>query len=361
MSVTLKDVAKLAQTDITSVSVTLRNTPQAAELKESTRKRIIEAAKYLGYTRNAFAAAMRTGENPTVGVILNSEITGDNIFENQALSGILHEAAVFSQGISVYTDDNVKETIQSIISHQIKNVVSMSYLADKREETAGLCRFHGLNLVLVMENSQGGYPAVNIDNFGGAYKAVRSLVELGHRKIAYLSSPPIAHFVKERFRGYKQALSDSGIEFNPEEVVFGDGECFEVFLETIPSMPKNRRPDAVFAMEDNLAVATESLLLKAGIRIPEDISIMGFGNYAGHNILIPISTVTAPFKELGKNAMRLLLGKRNLALKKTDSGDYLLPMEVLHRESVRMPEKLRIQLKRDGNIPNVFNTRIHNK
>ena len=339
MRVTLKDVAKLAQTDITSVSITLRNIPQAAELKESTRKRIIEAAEYLGYTRNAFAAAMRTGENPTVGVILNANISGENIFENQALFGILHEAAVFSYGISVYTDENVNETIQSIIGHQIKNVVSISFSARKREETAGLCRLHELNLVFVMETSQGDYPAVNVDNFGGAYKAVENLVKLGHRKIAYLSSPHVAHhFVKERFRGYKQALSDSGIEFDGKQVVFGKEDDFKSYLTKIPAMPKNRRPDAIFAMEDNLAVFSESTLLKMGIRIPEDISIIGFGNYAGHNVIVPISTVTAPFKELGKNAMRLLLGKRNTALRKTESGDYLLPMEVLHRDSVRHAE-----------------------
>lgn len=355
MSVTLKDVARLAQTDITSVSVTLRNTPQAAGLKESTRKRIVEAARYLGYTRNAFAAAMRTGKNPTVGVILNSKITGDNIFENQALSGILHEAAVFSYGISVYTDENLKETIQSIIGHQIRNVVSISLSAPKREETADLCRRHGLKLVFVMEASQGGFPAVNVDNFGGAYKAVSSLIRFGHRRIVYLTSSLALHFSRERFRGYKQALADAGIGFDPARVV--PGEELDRFLYDILPLSGTQRPDAIFAMEDNIAIFTESLLLKAGFRIPEDISIMGFGNYAGYNILVPISTVTAPFGELGKNAMRLLLDKRNTALKKDAEDNYLLPMEVLHRESVRIPEKIRAEMRAAGEeVCNIFQT-----
>ncbi|OQA80662.1 MAG: Catabolite control protein A [Lentisphaerae bacterium ADurb.Bin242] len=355
MSVTLKDVARLAQTDITSVSVTLRNTPQAAGLKESTRNRIIEAARYLGYTRNAFAAAMRTGKNPTVGVILNSKATGDNIFENQALFGILHEAALLSYGISVYTDEDIKGTIQSIIGHQIRNVVSISFSAPKREEAAGLCRQHGLNLVFVTETSQGGFPAVDIDNFGGVYKAITSLIRFGHRRIAYLTSLFTMHFSRERFRGYKQALADAGIEFNPDWVV--QGEDLDRFLSGILPLRGNRRPDAIFAMEDNLAVFTESLLLKAGLRVPEDISVMGFGNYAGYNVVVPISTVTAPFNELGKNAMRLLLGKRNTALKKTAAGDYLLPMEVLHRSSVRIPEKIRAEMRSAGEkICNIFQT-----
>jgi LacI family transcriptional regulator len=80
MAVTLRDVARKAKTDITSVSNTLRNSPRSLELTEATRRRILAAARELGYTRNAFAAAMRTGENKTIAVILSVDTTRDNIF-----------------------------------------------------------------------------------------------------------------------------------------------------------------------------------------------------------------------------------------------------------------------------------------
>lgn len=335
MAVTLRDVAKKAKTDITSVSNTLRHSPRALELTEATRRRIFSAARELGYTRNAFAAAMRTGENKTIAVILSVDTTRDNIFTNQALFSILQKAAILSYGISVYTDSEIKVTVDSIVSHQIKKVVVLGMEDSNKKFFQELVEKRRLEVVSIMEPMPSPIKTLDFDKFGGAQLVVEFLYKLGHRRIACLGSASEESNLMGRLAGYRAGLAKFGLEQSSDGLaVLGEGAVFDNFLDGIPSMPPERRPDAIFATEDNLAVSAESVLLSRGIEIPEDISIVGFGNYAGFNAFSPITTVTGDFTLLGAAALNILLGEAPSGLVINAVGNPVLPMRIFERDSV---------------------------
>ena len=164
MAATLKDVAKLAEVDIGSVSRTLGNHPRAQKLRPETRQRILDAARKLGYRRNQFAAAMRTGVNATIAIINSGDYSiGHSQSATRVLYGILDAAGASNYALKTYTDNDLPSCIEEILSSQIKHVISMSTKNGKREETAFLCRQYGLNLVFVYEpdtaNSRRSHPA----------------------------------------------------------------------------------------------------------------------------------------------------------------------------------------------------------
>lgn len=161
MAATLKDVAKLAEVDIGSVSRTLGNHPRAQKLRPETRQRILDAARKLGYRRNQFAAAMRTGVNATIAIINSGDYSiGHNARAPRGCcTGILDAAGASNYALKTYTDNDLPSCIEEILSSQIKHVISMSTKNGKREETAFLCRQYGLNLVFVYERTR-RFPAV---------------------------------------------------------------------------------------------------------------------------------------------------------------------------------------------------------
>jgi DNA-binding LacI/PurR family transcriptional regulator len=340
MAVTLKDISRLAKVDTGSVSCVLRNHPKAGALKPDTRKRIMEAASKLGYRRNELAATMRTGSNKTVAVICRFDTIYNIDFSGTVLSGILMEATRFDYGIKIYTDNNLQTCFNEILGHQIKYVISMSVDQNLREETATICQKHDLKLVFIYEKSHKGFPSVTSADRDSARDAVGRLTKLGHKRIALICGPHRFSYVTERHSGYLQGLADAGIEKDPQLVCCNeDLDERERVIASMLKMPPALKPTAFFCIADSLAMMVQRTAIKNKLKVPGDVSIIGYGDSPLVEFAVtPISSISQPFSRMGETAMRLLLGETCDFTPEPD-GRYLLPAQLICRESVTSPNK----------------------
>ena len=333
MAATLKDVAKLAEVDIGSVSRTLAGHPRAQSLRAETRERIFEAAKKLGYRRNVFASAMRTGINRTVAVINSSLDIGTSPSALRVLSGIIQGASDASYALKTYLDSDLPAVMEDILSHQIRQVICMTPEHGKREATATLCRQHGLKLVFVYETAHGEFPAVSPNNFEISRDVVRYLVSMGHRRIALVCGEyPRWHYMTEKYNGYLAGLRESGIEPQFNLMICNNSPIKDV--QSLLECPANMRPTAFFCIGDGFAMQVQSKAVRKGLRLPEDISTTGFGfTISGEDALLPLSNVNEHHALIGKSAFQLLLGA-SLAFPQEPDGTYRVPGTFVKRESV---------------------------
>ena len=333
MTATLKDVAKLAEVDIGSVSRTLAGHPRAKSLRAETRERIFEAAKKLGYRRNVFASAMRSGINRTVAVINSGSDIGTTPSALRVLSGIIQGASDASYALKTYSDSDLPAVMDDILSNQIRQVICMTPDHGRREETATLCRQHGLKLVFVYETAHGEFPAVSPNNFEISREVVRYLASMGHRRIALVCGEyPHWHYMTEKYNGYLAGLRESGIEPQFNLMICNNYPIKEV--QTLLDRPAKLRPTAFFCIGDGFAMQVQSHAVRRGLRLPEDISTTGFGfTISGEDAVSPLSSVNENHALIGKSAFRLLIGE-SLDLPQDPDGTYRVPGTFVKRESV---------------------------
>ena len=334
MAATLKDVAKLAQVDIGSVSRTLSGHPRAQKLRPETRERIFDAARKLGYSRNEAAAAMRTGFNATVAII-NCATPDISISPSATgiIYGILTAAGAENYALKVYSDDDLPGCISQIQASQIRYVISLSTGNSKREETACLCRQAGLNLVFVYETAHGEFPSVASDNFQISKETVRYLASMGHARIALVCGEYQKwRYMTERYNGYLAGLRESGIE--PEFRMMICKADISGDLDEMLGRPAHQRPTAFFCIGDGFAMQVQRAAVRKGLRVPEDVSVTGFGDSnSAADALAPLTTVNEPFEQIGISAFQLLV-RGDTDLPRDPDGTCRVPCRLVKRESV---------------------------
>lgn len=353
MSVTLKDIAEVSGVDVGSVSRTLRNHPRAMTLRPETRQRIIETAEKLGYCRNELAATIRTGLNRTVAVISafsNMELPN---YSSMVISGILMEATEQDYEIKIYSDENLELCYSKIMGAQIRNIISMSIDSVKRAEEARLSEKYKLNLIYVYEKAQGPYKTVVTANKQSACDAIAYFVKMGHERIAFLSGPLDGVYDQERYKGYRQALLDAGLTENPEFAISGQTiEEWTYGITKLLGMDIKLRPTAFFCTTDSTGFLVQKIALKNSLRIPEDISVIGFGNTnACAFAFSPLTSISESYTDLGKAAMRILFNNGN-NYNIDSENSYKLPGKLIIRESVsalRKSKKPMLSAKTKGN------------
>ena len=156
-TVTLKDVAKKAKSNIVSVSRVLNNHVRACEVKKETRARIIAAAQELGYRKNELAATIRTGISRTVALV--GDFTGTTTFSlNNVIEGILISATEYDYGVRVYSATQISQYLDEILRYKIKNVIVVSLDKKCRQQVSHFCKKHGLKLVYIFEKKLWLFP-----------------------------------------------------------------------------------------------------------------------------------------------------------------------------------------------------------
>ncbi len=330
MPVTINDIARLANVDKSTVSMTLRDHPNARNLRPETRERIRRIADELGYQSNASAVSIRTGQVNTLWVI--GEFGRERMSMYSAnLAGIIQEAARLNFGIKLFSDKDLKQTFADINANRIRHVISMSVWKEKREETAAFARKLSLELVFIYEHPHDGFPCVTIDNTEAASQAVRYLASLGHRRIALACVPHLFHYIEERHEGYLRGMRESGLTPDPD-LIFCSEET-ELHVRRLLALPPRKRPTALFAIGDNLALLAEKTAIQAGLHLPEDLSIFGFGNDpAGKYALSALSTIEESFEQRGEIAVSILIGGK-CGVSPEKPGFYLITPRLVIRES----------------------------
>lgn len=302
MPVTIHDVARKAGVSPSTVSRVLNDRPG---ISEETRERVLAAARELGYIPDLSARSLASKRTFTIGYIIHPRHTlAPHSFYGEVLMGADEEARKHGYHVVFAAEGNVK--IPNMVQ---QNRVDGLILAgcDIPRETIVALKLHGIPIVLV-DNHVEKVNSVVIDNVGGAYEATKHLIDLGHRRIAFVCEWFGDLSFAERFEGYKKALADNGIPFDENLVAEGLPRQSRTGYVAAQRLLEKTTPTAIFAANDLVAAETLRLLRERGLRVPNDIAVVGFddGEVAQHTVP-PLSTVRVFRKEMGAMAVRRLL------------------------------------------------------
>jgi LacI family transcriptional regulator len=176
------------------------------------------------------------------------------------------------------------------------------------------------------------FPSVSIDNKEAAYDAVSYLLKRGNEKIAYVGVHKDAvNAAATRFYGYQDALKEQGIEINQNLIYFGDLKAQNGY-EAINRILDTETIDAVFCASDEVAMGVINGLREKGLKVPEDVDVIGFDNIHAAEFYYPkLTTVAQPLYDMGSVGMRMLI--KYINKKELDEKNYILPYEVIERDS----------------------------
>ncbi len=303
--VSIKDIARAARVSHPTVSRALRNSPL---VHPDTAERIRRVASVLGYWPNAVARGLVTRKTRTIGVVVT---TIADPFIGEIVSGIeeMADAHGYSVILANSNADPARE-VRVVQSFQERRVDGILVAASR--VGALYARLLGqLKIPIVLINNQ--HPdefihSVVIDNVAASFSAVEHLIALGHRSIAYLGDQFGFQSDTERFSGYRQALALSDYPFLPELVVHGDGrpEGAKHAVEKLLALPVP--PTALFCYNDMSAIGALRGIRSLGLRVPRDISIVGFDDLLlASYVDPPLTTVRQPKRQMGRTAMEILL------------------------------------------------------
>lgn len=300
----IKDIARVARVSHSTVSRALQNSPL---VNARTAEIIRQIAHESGYRASAVARGLVTKRTLTIGLVVT---TIADPFASEVACGI--EQAANDLGYSVFLADSnadpsrEQQVVQSFAERRVDGIIVTSsrvgalYLP--------LLSEMGVPIVLVNNQHPGAFVhSVMIGNVAGSLEATNHLIGLGHRRIAYLGDQFGYQSDTERLAGYRQALEDAGLPLVPELVVRGDGKPEEAMraMETLLSLP--HPPTAVCCYNDMSALGAMRAIHLGGLRVPEDISVVGFDDLFLASYTQPrLTTVRQPMRRMGLLAMESL-------------------------------------------------------
>jgi LacI family transcriptional regulator len=331
---TIREVAEQARVSVATVSHVINRT---RFVDPETQERVHQAITALGYRPNLLARSLRRRESRMIGLVVP-----DNANPFFAEFARVIENAGFAEGYSVILcnsdrSEAKEETyIDVLLAKQVDGLVVIS--STERTDLLQRVLDVGVPLVVVDRNLTGlSVSQVLVANEQGGYLAGRHLVELGHRRVACIGGPSKDNPSWDRVLGFKRALVEAGVSLPPQAIVSGDfryagGEAgMRMLLE------RNRRLTAVFASNDLMAIGAMITLRQAGLRVPEDVSVIGFDNILQASTMIPpLTTIEQPINALGQATARLLLDQ--ILKRTTEPMSLTIPTSLVVRDSCRMLE-----------------------
>jgi LacI family transcriptional regulator, galactose operon repressor len=333
MAVTLKDVSKITGVNTGTISQVLNRHPKGDAVRDDTKKRIFAAAKQIGYQRNELAATTRTGVNRTVAMIGDFEEV--STFMNSVISGVLTSATEHDYGVRVYSPLQLNQCLNEILSYRMKSVIVVSLNEGCRQRVADFCKKHDLKLVYVFEESCEFFPAVASADRAGMRHAVLKLAELGHKRIALICAKHAFHYMDERHAGYLEGVEAAGL---PVIETLIDCHRYSkdsvLAAEKMLDLPETKRPTAFLCIADSIAIQIMNKVFLKGLKVPQDISIIGFGNDTlCESSIVPLTSISQSFKAMGTSALKLVLEK-DCDIEANSKNEYLLDTKLINRESV---------------------------
>ena len=327
---TIKDVAALAGVSAATVSRALDDRP---EISSETKERVRSACAQLGYVPNAAARGLAGHATHTIGLVLPD--ISNPYFSGMATAieetAAAHGCRVFLSN-SLRKEDRELRAIENLVARQVDgifvNPVSPESQLRHREVLGGLpCVYLGAN-----HDESPSY--VMADNETGAYAAARYLIRLGHRDILFLGGRTTSRTREQRIRGFRRALAEAGLEGRelpaPPNVTLMRQWSYETALELL----KGPLPDAIFAYSDMTALKVLEAAEERGVRIPEDLSMVGYDNIAfGALHRIHLTTVSQHKYQQGQIAVERLLEKINGSRAHTE--DILEPELIIRSTCVK--------------------------
>ncbi len=305
MRISLADVAKAAGVSNATASRVLNgsNHPVAEEV----RQKVLKAAEELGYRPNLIARGLRTAQTLTIGIIVENILSPFIPPITRGIHDYLWQHGYSNIIINSDWDPEVEvKAIEDLARRHIDGIIFVeSYIRSSDEVSKLIHKPHVF--VHRLFNSLNPNSIVPDDRYG-ARLAVRHLAQLGHRRIAFINGPEGWDAAINRLLGYQEELAAWGIPFAPELVDRGDWEVQSGYLAAQRLMKVNLRPTAIFAANDLMALGVIYAVQEAGLRVPEDIAVVGYDDRDFSGFVRPaITTVRMPCEEMGRIAAQSLL------------------------------------------------------
>lgn len=304
MSVTIRDVARLAGVSVATVSRVLN---ASAPVRDATRARVLEVAKQLRFSPNTAARTLSRQRAGALGVIL-PDLYGE--FFSELLRGIDQEAQRANHSLLVSSSHHDSRGIGAAVRAMRGRVDGLMVMApDVEAPLLADVLPHGVPTVLLNGPSvDADVHEITVDNFGGARAMTRHLLSLGHARIGFIAGAACNHEASERARGHHAALHEAGVAIDPALEVRGDFSEDGGWRGARELLARARRPSVIFAANDAMAVGALSALREAGIDVPGEVAVAGFDDIPVARFLNPpLTTVRVGIAALGERAAALLL------------------------------------------------------
>ena len=331
--ITIKDIANELNISASTVSRALNDHPY---INSITKKEVVALAEKLNYTPNSIATSLRSQKTNTIGVIIPEIV---HFFFSTVIAGI--EEVAHSAGYTILCCQS-KESYErevldtkALMTHRVDGM-----LVSFSQETTNFDHYKEVenkNIPIVFFDriiKEMDASNVIVADYEGARKATEHLLDQGCLRIAHLAGPQHLNISKERLKGYLDVLKEHNLK--PEEGYMQEcgGSEEEGYTCTTKLLKLANPPDGVFANSDMVALGAMKAIKELGLKIPEDVAIIGFSNWQFSELIEPqLSTVSQPGFEIGRTAMLLLLDELNSKDKIVHHKTEVLPAELIIRES----------------------------
>ncbi|MEX0274510.1 MAG: LacI family DNA-binding transcriptional regulator [Flavobacteriaceae bacterium] len=333
---TIYDIAKKLGITAATVSRALNDHPR---ISEATKKMVMSTAREMNYVPNKLALALKNGKSTNVGVVV--PFINRHFFSN-VIRGI--EEELYPKGYNVIIcqthdeEQRERDIIQNLMNSQVEGIIISIARTNTKFDHLEQVLKKGLPMVFFdRKRDMEGVVSVAIDDFQGGYDATMHLVKQGCRTIAHLRGDRTLEIYWERFKGYQQALKDSGLAYR-EELVLDITSVEEEGLRAAQRlMAVENPPDAIFSSSDYGALGAIKWLVQKGYRIPDDICVVGFSNEPFTQIMdLSISSVDQSPMEMGRMAARVFLDGTDVTdTAKTQKRVVLSPTLMVRDSSLR--------------------------
>lgn len=339
---TIKEISKLAGVSTATVSNVINNSPKVAP---ETREKVLEVIKELNYQPNPIAKSLKVKRTFTIGVV-SEDITvfstpeiinGINEYaENNGFHLLLNNLRLYKRLGNNYENtvkyrDLIEETIQVLLNRRVDGII---YVGAHNRDLRDIMGKVKIPLVYTYCYSSCGAYSVNNDDEDAAYQIVKYLISLGHRRIGVISGLYDSLPSQARFKGYQRAILEDNLLFNPDYLKTGDWERESGYRLGKELLTLTEPPTAIFAMNDLMAGGVLDVADELGIRVPEDLSLIGFDNRECSKYFKPkITTMSLPLTEMGRKAAEILINLVEQKQKDTEEKDIKLKCKLIVRQS----------------------------
>ncbi|MEJ5257372.1 MAG: LacI family DNA-binding transcriptional regulator [Fervidobacterium sp.] len=328
---TIKDVAKRAGVSISTVSYVLNNT---GKISEETRQKVLRAIEELNYVPNKFAKHLKKQQYDLVALVVH-EIKGP--FYDALVRGIQDVLHSFGYNLLIYcTLENRRQDVDKFLRTGIVGGLLVMTPAVKNEDIVKWSKEISI-VTLDRALKEKNVKSVRVDNEKGAYEVVKYLYSSGHRRIGFIKGAKDSLDAKERYKGFVRAMNELKLEIRDSDVLEGDfteESGYSAMLEYLSSRKRKDLPTAFFCSNDEMAIGAMQALKENGLKIPDEVSIVGFDDIELASYVIPsLTTVRRPMYQLGSFAAHMLLSV--IQNKEADISNVVLDVSLVIRDSTK--------------------------
>lgn len=330
---TMKDIAKLAGVSTSTVSHVINKT---RFVSEEISERVNRAAKELNYyAPSALARSLKVNRTKTIGMLVT---TSTNPFFGEVVKGV--ERSCYQKGYSLILcntegdNERMRQSINTLLQKRVDGLILMcSSLEGERIDVFE--RYPDIPVV-VMDWGPMLFTSDKIqdNSLRGGYLAVKYLIDCGHKDVGCITGPLIKHQAQMRYEGYKRAMNEASLDFNPNWIIESDFECEGGYQAFKKMVERGELPTSIFVSNDMMAMGVINAANELGIKIPDELSIIGYDDIHIAKYMSPsLTTIHQPKYRLGQAAVETLV--RSLNDKSADSEVVQLEPTLVERKSVK--------------------------